>query len=255
MSFRRRAPTIFLFWAAACRAAGDDPSPASVTSLREEVEALKQGQIDILRELQTIKELLVKRASQETARVHILDSPALGAATAPLTLVEFTDFQCPYCREYARETMPKIIERFVKTGKVRYVSRNFPVTQMHPLAESAAEAAMCAAEQGKFWQAHEFFFDNQVALSEVIQLKNADAAIVGVDEEVFAKCMDTNKYRATVRKDLAEGLDLGIRGTPTFLLGRADSKDPSVVYIARSLIGAMAFSDFEAAINELLNGK
>jgi protein-disulfide isomerase len=124
-----------------------------------------------------------------------------GDTTAKVTLIEFSDYQCPFCGRYANETYTKLIDQYVKTGKVRYVLRNFPLAQMHPLAEKAAEAAECAGEQGKYWEMHERLFKNQQALDA--KEMTGHAAVLGLDQAKFQLCLDGGKF-AAVPLDLVD---------------------------------------------------
>jgi protein-disulfide isomerase len=126
---------------------------------------------------------------------------------------------------------------------------------LHPLARQAAEAARCANEQGKYWKAHEFFFDNQPSLQEVIRLSGNDAVTVGVDSTALNTCVKSGKYAEVVQRDLLDGVRLGVKGTPTFFLGFTDPTDPSRVRVVKSLVGGLALREFQAVIEELLGRK
>jgi protein-disulfide isomerase len=180
----------------------------------------------------------------------VAGSPSLGSSDAKVTIVEFTDFQCPFCGAYARDTFGRILSEYVKTGKVRYVSRNFPLDQIHPLAHKAAEAALCAEEQGKYWDLHDRFFADQkkITVDDIPE----HAAAMGADAAALRKCMDSGKYAQKVATDLAEGQDLGVSGTPTFFMGYADTKNPSRVQAVRSVAGNAPYREFQKAIEEAL---
>lgn len=232
---------------------GEDRS--RIDALAKDIQEIKQTQQEIARSLQAIRELLLgKRPSLDNVAVQVAGSPSLGEPTARATIVEFTDFQCPYCGEYAREGFGKIVEHYVKTGRVRYVIRNFPIEQIHPLAEKAAESAMCANEQGKYWPAHLLFFDNQQALGEVIRLQDADAVTVGIERRKFDQCLAAKHTTDAILRDLTDGVMLGVKGTPTFFLGYPDLKNSSQIRAVKSLVGAPPIHEFYAAIEELLQG-
>jgi protein-disulfide isomerase len=231
--------------------AADDSS--QLTALKNELEQIKQSQQEMAKTLQAIKEILKgKESLLDNTVVRLGDSPTLGDRTARVTIVEFSDFQCQYCGAYARDTFEKIVDQYVKTGKVRYVARNFPIEQIHPLAMKAAEAAMCAKEQGKFWEAHRLFFDNQPVLDEVIRLQQGDAVTVGINTSVFEQCIASKKYAEFITRDLTEGIELGVKGTPTFFLGYSDLKDLSHIRAVKSLVGAPPLREFEMALDDLL---
>jgi protein-disulfide isomerase len=144
------------------------------------------------------------------------DAPSRGPADAPVTIVEFGDFECPYCGGL-EPTLEKVRKNYA--GKVRLVFRQYPLNGIHPLAAKASEAAMCAKEQGKFWELHDRMYAHQDAL-EVDDLKKA-AAELGMDADRFDKCVDSNQYEAAIQADLRAGLQAGVNGTPAlFVNGR-----------------------------------
>jgi protein-disulfide isomerase/rhodanese-related sulfurtransferase len=157
------------------------------------------------------------QAASETLTERLVrpDSHAAGNPQAPVTVVEFGDFECPVCvrgEEAAREVRTKY------ANQVRFVFRQFPLVRIHPLAEKAAEASECAAEQGKFWEAVDKIYSRQSDLSDD-GLKR-DAAELGLDQARFNQCLTSGSTAARVRQDLADGRALGVRATPTFFIGQ-----------------------------------
>lgn len=170
--------------------------------------------------------------------VSVDDDPMLGDPSAPVTIIEFGDFQCPFCARLFQETLPQLKEQYVKTGKVRFVYRDFPLSSIHNLAQSSAEAAECADEQGKFWPYHDILYGRQDALS-VDNFKRW-AAELGLNTQEFNVCLDSGRYSAEVEKDYNDGIAAGVTGTPgTFINGRL-------------VRGAVPFDDFKAIIEEEL---
>ncbi len=175
------------------------------------------------------------------------DDPFLGSPDAPVTLVEFSDFQCPFCRKLFREVLPGIEEKYIKTGKVRFVYRDFPLSSIHEMAQKYAEAGECADEQGKFWQMHDKIFEEQEKRGggTVFDYTVADVKLwareIGLEDGVqFDQCLDSDKYLEEVQKDFRDGELAGILGTPgTFINGRL-------------IPGAVPFAQFEAVIEEEL---
>ena len=165
--------------------------------------------------------------------------------------MEYTDFQCPFCGKYVHETFPQIEEEYIKTGKVKYVRKDFPLESIHPHAFKAAEATRCAQEQGKGWEMHARLFNNQQQLATANLPQHAQE--VGLDTTAFQQCLDSGKYAALIRKDMSEAQGAGVTGTPSFFLGRSDPNGK--VKATRSLAGAQAYSAFKAAIDELLAEK
>ena len=173
------------------------------------------------------------------------DDAVLGDPNAPVTIIEFSDFQCPFCRKFYTETLPQIKKDYLLTGKAKLVYRDFPLVQIHPGATPAAEGAECAREQGKFWEMHDAIFDEQGKLgSGTVQFTALDvkkwAANIGLNASKFNQCLDSGKYKQEVEKDLADGSAAGVNGTPaTFINGRLVS-------------GAQPFVAFKVIIDEEL---
>jgi protein-disulfide isomerase len=164
------------------------------------------------------------------------NDPSLGSTSAPVTLIEFSDFQCPFCQRVS-PTLKQV--RATYGDKVRIVWKDFPLTQIHPQAFKAGEAAHCAGEQGKFWEFHDRMFANQQALQPA-DLK-ASAAALGLDSAKFDACLDTSKYAERVRNGVAEGSRLGVNSTPTIYVN------------GRLLSGAQPFEVFKSVIDEELS--
>jgi protein-disulfide isomerase len=167
-----------------------------------------------------------------------------------VTVVEFSDYQCPFCGRHARETLPQIDEAYIKTGKVKYVFRDFPLERIHPDAIKAAEAARCAGESGKYWEMHDRLFGNQKALGVKDLVLHAQA--LGVDGPAFEQCLDGAKYATQVRQALSEGRRAGVRATPTSFIGLTQPNDGKIT-AAAVLQGAQSFADFQEAIEKLLS--
>lgn len=163
------------------------------------------------------------------------DDPAKGPADAPVTLVEFSDFECPFCSRVV-PTLRQIEERYGK--KVRIVFRDLPLVQIHKHAAKAAEAGACAHEQGKFWEMHDRLFANQAALS-VDDLKKT-AAEIGLDAKAFDTCLDSGRFANEWKEDSEVAASYGISGTPAFLVN------------GRMLSGAQPFENFARIIDEEL---
>lgn len=147
------------------------------------------------------------------------DDPFLGNPDAPVTIVEFGDFQCPFCGKFFNTTEQDIIDTYVKTGKARLVYRDFPLTAIHEEAQKSAEAAECANEQGKFWPYHDLLFSRQDSLS--VKNYKAWARELKLNTGRFNQCLDSDKYAPEIEKDLADGEAAGVSGTPgSFINGR-----------------------------------
>ncbi len=171
-------------------------------------------------------------------QVSLDDDPIKGSNNAPVTIVEFSDFQCPFCARFYFQTLPLIEEKYIKTGKVRFVYRDFPLSTIHPHAQKAAEAAECADEQGKFWEYHNKLFENQNAL-DVSSLKQY-AKDLGLDMVKFNNCLDSGIMASEVQKDFSDGTSYGVSGTPTFFINGIQ------------IVGAQPYSTFEQVIESEL---
>jgi protein-disulfide isomerase len=222
----------------------------SDAELRKEIESLK-GEVRALRtDLDQVKATLHDLTTPRNPLSDISGAPSMGDAKARVVIIEFSDYQCPYCVDYFTNTYRRVIADYVKTGKVRYVVRDFPGESIHPNALQAAQAARCAADQGKFWEMHDNLFTNQKNLGSTGITDSATAA--GLDAATFRACFDSNKYVEGIRKDENEALQLGAKGTPAFFLGTSDPANPSKVKLSKALIGSQPMSTFQQTIDSLL---
>jgi protein-disulfide isomerase len=139
-----------------------------------------------------------------------------GDENAPVTLYEFSDFQCPFCARFFQDALPQIEENYIRTGKVKLVYKDYPLDNIHPQATPAAIAARCAGDQGKFWEMHDLIFTNQQSLSDGNY--NVWASQLGLNADTFSQCLNSRQHLSAVRKDLLEGQQAGVRGTPGFVL-------------------------------------
>ena len=162
------------------------------------------------------------------------DDPVLGDVNTPITIIEFSDFQCPFCGRFFAETLPLIKQNYVDTGKAKFVYRDFPLSSIHPEATPAAEAAECADEQGKFWEFHNGLFENQASLSTALYQNLAEK--YGLDIGQFEQCIGTRKYQSEVQADFSYGSGLGITGTPTVFIN------------GKMIVGAQPYQAFQQAI-------
>jgi len=186
-------------------------------------------------------------AAGAKVQVSADDDPVMGSKNAKVTVIEFSDFQCPFCRSFWRDTFSQIKKEYIDTGKVKFVYRDYPLS-FHPMAMPSAQAAECADDQGKFWEMHDKIFGEQEKLGQgtvtfaVSDLKKWAAAI-GLNAGQFNQCLDSGKYKAEVDKDFADGSASGVSGTPSLFIN------------GRLLVGAQPFASFKAIIDEELKGK
>jgi protein-disulfide isomerase len=218
---------------------------------------LTQQQVneEILRELRAIRMTLEKMstlpqaapqapAQPTSATIANLKGYVMGSPEAPLTMVEFTDLQCPFCREYAATTFDEIKKNWIDTGRLRYISRDFPL-DFHPYAMPAARAARCAGEQGKFWEMRMALMRNANLLSPGYITKTA--ADLKLNAKAFAECTASPKYDAEIEAETVEGARIGVSGTPTFVIGKSL---PDAV-AGPMIVGALPYGTFDAKLKEL----
>ncbi|MFQ6000595.1 MAG: DsbA family protein [Anaerolineae bacterium] len=166
--------------------------------------------------------------------------PVKGSPDAPVTIIEYSDYQCPYCARFATETLPLIEENYIATGKVRLVFRNFPV---HQQAVVVAGAAVCAQEQGKFWQMHDASFAQQEEWSgnpDFMDLFEGYAQDMGLDTDQFTSCLSAGEWLDKLKKDFEAGQEAGVQGTPSFFIND------------QAIVGAQPFEVFQEVIEQEL---
>jgi protein-disulfide isomerase len=229
--------------------------------LKKDIQSLKEGQQAIQKDLQEIKKLIAARPSGGAAGggeqainavLSVDGDPWKGDKNAKLTLIEFSEFQCPFCGRHVRETYPTLDKEYIQTGKVKYVFRDLPLESIHKNAFKAAEAAHCAGEQNKYWEMHDRLFANQNSLEPAMLTAHAQA--VGVDTKKFQACLDSGKFAADIRKDIAEANKYGITGTPTSVVGLTQPGEQKIK-VLKVIRGAQNISAFKETLDTLLNEK
>lgn len=221
-------------------------------------EPLTKNQGDaILKELQEIKQLLARQqqapaapiaqAKPESLTIKNGGIYVLGKSDAPLTLVEFTDYECPFCKRFYETTFQTLKKNYIETGKLKFISRNMPLP-MHSHALKAAQASMCAGDQGKFWEMKDVLFKNQNGLEA--EALTGYAKNLSLNADAFKACMSDDNHLKTISDEASYINSLGVNGTPSFVLGKSvgDSVE------GQKIVGAQPLEVFEKAINELLNG-
>lgn len=225
-------------------------------SLKEEIQSLKQGQKRMQKQLDEITRLLKEKPTNkrkppvrdlDNVTMNIGDDPSKGEDDAKLVLIEFSDYQCPFCARHTRKVFPQIERDYIKTGKIRYVFRDFPLERIHKQAFVAAQAANCAGDQEKYWEMHDRLFANRKNIEPLAQ----HAEAVGLDVDTFASCISSEKYAQEVRDDMAEGRKSGVRSTPTFIFGLVEG-DGSKVKALRLARGALPYERLSQEIDALL---
>jgi protein-disulfide isomerase len=190
------------------------------------------------------------RGAQEPRRVTAPVLPvnpehALGSSTAPLAIVEFTDYQCPYCRAFHVGTFAKLRSAYIDTGKVRYYFKDFPL-RTHKHAFAASVVAYCAGAQGRFWEMQDLLYANQARLGD--ELFDVVAGELKLDATQFSTCRRSQAAQAAVRRDVDHGRRIRVTGTPSFVLGRVDGDG---VMVERMATGAPTFEVFARELDAL----
>jgi protein-disulfide isomerase len=241
------AALVLALIAAGAAAAQQQPSNEE---LRKDIQALQESLKAIQKDLQDIKGMLARPTGPPSLINRVVDlgdAPFKGDASAKLTIVEVSDYQCPFCGRYFRDTYPQLETEYIKTGKVKSVFINLPLEAIHKSAFGAAKAARCAGEQGKYWEMHDRLFATQKELEPW----TPHAQAVGLDVPAFDACVASDKHDAAIRRDVAEAQKLGITGTPAFLIGRTDPKSSKLTILA-AIRGARPFADFKTELDKLL---
>jgi protein-disulfide isomerase len=231
-------------------------NPDEMTNLMTDISALLAEQKQLIREVDDLKRIMLAyspgkpplQPTQLVRTVRISGETFRGDKNARVALIEYSDFECPFCGGYEREIYPQIFENYIKTDKVRLFYRDLPLP-MHPHAMQAARAAHCANEQGKYWEMHDSLFAKQNALSDPALLDRAKTLALNADE--FAACLSSDRYADDIQKSVTEAQKAGIGATPTFFIGTIDSNG-DVVNIIKQIVGARPYSDFQAALDEVL---
>jgi protein-disulfide isomerase len=177
--------------------------------------------------------------------VEVGKLPIKGDKNAKITIVEFSDFQCPFCKSFFDDTYGQIDQKYIKTGKVKFAYRHYPLTSIHPLSQISGESSECANEQGKFWEYHDKLFANQdtwsqQAEADAITSFTSYAGELGLDTASFQSCVESHKYKQAVVDDTNAGAKVQVDGTPAFFVN------------GNRLTGAQPFSEFERVIEEEL---
>jgi len=208
----------------------------------------------ILNELRQIRQLLEKQAAGSAAnrpaeparaKMNMEGAQMLGSKDAPLTMVEFTDYQCPFCQRFHVTVFNEIKKNYIDTGKVRFYSRDLPLDTMHPNAMRAAMSARCAAEQGQFWTLRDMMGANPDKLD--MNSIMADAASLNMNTGVFKSCVESEKYKTAIQTDVLEAAKIGADGTPTFVIGKST---PTGVD-GEVLVGAQPYPAFDQKLRQL----
>jgi protein-disulfide isomerase len=210
-------------------------------NIEEDIKELKSGPA------QAARPAAPSRQQPSEVKVSIDDDPIKGDLDAPVTIVEFSDYQCPFCKRNYDNVLSKIEEEYISKGKVRLVFRDYPLA-FHKKAVPAAMAANCAGEQGKYWEVHDFLFENPDKLDIPVILESAQE--LGLNKAKFEACVNDKSKESEITDDFKDGQKYGVTGTPSFFIGRTENgKEFTGTFIR----GAQPFDVFKQHIDELLD--
>jgi len=204
---------------------------------------------EILAELRQIRKLLERRpdmqAQPTTARIDVAAAPFLGSKDAPVTIVQFTDYQCQFCQQFHQQTFQDLKKHYIDSGKVRFYSLDLPLVDIHQNALLAAQAGRCAQDQGQFWAMHDQMQANpeQLEMAKLVDYAQESS----IDVAAFRRCIESGKYKDDVQKGARDATTNGVRGTPAFVIGKST---PFGVE-GELVMGAVPYGLFEKKVKEL----
>jgi len=235
-----------------------DPSESNLVALRTDIKALQTEQQLIITRLDELKQLLLVNNRPagsalpvpQPSKIDIHGEKFRGDNNARIAIVEYADFECPYCGDFERRVFPRLLRDYIETGKVKYLYRDLPLPG-HSHAMSAARAARCAGEQGKYWEMHDSLFAKQDSLSDLALLERAGT--LDLDTTQFAECQSGEKYTADIQNNILEAQKLGVDGTPTFFVGVIEPSGE--ITIQTRFKGSAPFDIFKSELDTLLSSK
>jgi protein-disulfide isomerase len=236
-----------LIIATAAAIAAGCASRSDVEALRKEVETLKAAQAQMAKQLGGARPAQAARTLPST--IDLTGAPYKGSATSTVALVEFSDYECPYCIRHFTTVMPAIQAAYITTNKIRYVFRDFPIDELHPESIRAHVASHCALEQGKFWPMHDRLFTKPG--SHTPEALVGVARDSGLDTAAFSACVAADKYSAMIRQSTAFAISAGASGTPFFVVGTINPKTNQLTPI-KAIPGAYPFAQFQQALDSAL---
>jgi protein-disulfide isomerase len=236
----------------------------SEQAIQQELARLREAQQAIAKDVEAIRTMLQQAmgprpapaaaagAAMPAAGVQpmtIAGRPSKGSPRARVTVVEYSDYECPYCGQYVAQVYPQIDRDYIKTNKIQYVFKNLPIEQLHRQSFKAHVAAACAGDQQRYWDMHDRLFADQrnLSLDRFVEL----ASMLNLDPVAFRACVESTKHEAMIREDINEARSGGVGGTPVFVLAYTDPKGQTITP-ARVIVGAQPFEAFKEAIDALL---
>ena len=239
-----------------CAQASTPVSSADLDTVKADLERVKSELGDVKRQLSQLLQIIMKRPAVNSGqrvpavrvRTDVAESPVMGRQDAPVTLVEFSDYQCPFCQRFFSAVLPELKRDYIDTGKVRYIFKDYPLEQIHAQAQKAAEAARCAGDQGKYWEMHDQLFRHQQTLS-TSQLSGYAGALA-LDTTEFDACLTSGKYVSLIETERTDGTLAGFQGTPGFIVAKTTANN---AVEGTAVHGAQPVTVFRALIDDLLH--
>jgi len=232
-------------------AASGCASRADVEELKKEVEALKTAQAQLAKQVGGARPAPPAPRPLPTS-IDLSGTPFRGSASATVALVEYSDYECPYCIRHFTQVMPQIQQTYIDTNKIRYMFKDFPIDELHPQSIRGHVAAHCANEQGKFWSMHDRLFSKAGTHTPEELTKRAVES--GLNTSAFTACVAADKYSASIRQSTAFAISLGASGTPFFIVGKFDPTTNQLTPL-KTIPGAFPYAQFQQYIDAALANK
>ena len=229
--------------------AASPPSQDDFAKLKDQVAQLNAQQQQILASLDELKKMM-----KGPTQLALKPPPTMSVAgelysepAAKVAIIEYADFQCPFCRRFESQVYPNIRDNYIRTGKLKYFHRDMPLV-FHQGAMPAARAVHCASEQGKFWEMHDTLLGDASLTPADIDDR---AGKLGMDFSKLDQCISSDRFADIIQRSISEASAMQVSGTPTFIIGTLDA-DGNVVSVKKTVVGASPFEAFKAAIDPLL---
>jgi protein-disulfide isomerase len=246
-------PLLALTFISACEPQNSDRLEQEISSLNQDIKQLQENIATIGSQVKDIHELATQAQKPQhktlPSQVNFDENgqlPVMGDAQAQVAIIEFSDYQCPYCKRFIDQTFTKLKSNYVDNGKVKYLARDFPLA-FHKQAQGAAIAANCSLEQNAYWPMRSALFKNVQKLGD--PLYQQTAAELSLELGKFSECLADKTMVDKIAQDIAYGRSLGVRGTPSFVIGRIENDQ---LITPKLVVGAQSYETFALVLNELL---
>ncbi|MGS0683304.1 DsbA family protein [Shewanella sp. 125m-7] len=237
----------------ACQPQNDADSQKELSSLKKDISELKQQLSQVSSQVKDIHKIAMSSQRPQYKTLPTQENfnanaslPLLGDNKAKLAIIEFSDYQCPYCKRFIDQTFTKLKSNYIDTGKVQYLTRDFPLN-FHPKAKGAAIAANCSLQQNAYWPMRDSLFNNMNQLDDELYLQTATD--LSLDMTKFSDCLADEEMLNKVQQDVAYGSSIGIRGTPSFIVGTIENNQ---LINPRLVVGAQSYETFALLLDELM---